>query len=93
MYDQLIGKIKQTNKDCKIYLCKMAPRGDIDVTNINKSIDRLAEQRRNQEVHVIQQSHQYFYGSNGLPADRYFADNNIYLSITKMSENYSMIQF
>ena len=54
--DELTGKIKQANKNCKSYLCKMAPLGDTDVANINKSIDRLAEQWRNQEVPVIQKS-------------------------------------
>ena len=60
----------------------MAPRGDSQVANINKSIDGVGEQWRNQEVHVIQQAHEYFSGSNGLPAGQYFAEDGIHLSIS-----------
>ncbi len=41
-YDQLIDKIKRVNSDCNITLCQIAPRGDVDVANINTSIARLA---------------------------------------------------
>lgn len=30
-YDQLIGHIKTTNPGCRVYICKVAPRGDTDV--------------------------------------------------------------
>ena len=41
-YDQLISLIKTTNPACKVYLCEIAPRGDVDVTGFNKGIDRLS---------------------------------------------------
>ena len=34
-YDQLINLIKTTNPACKVYLCEIAPRGDVDVTGFN----------------------------------------------------------
>ena len=38
-YDELHGLIKAGNKDCFVYLCKVVPRGDVDVTGINESIE------------------------------------------------------
>ena len=42
-YDQLISLIKTTNPACKVYLCEIAPTGDVDVTGFNKGIDRLSK--------------------------------------------------
>ena len=41
-YDQLIALIKAGNQNCKIVLCKIAPRGDVDVNQINLIIERLS---------------------------------------------------
>ena len=41
-YDELIGYIKAANSECTIYLCNVVPRGDVDVTAINSSIERVA---------------------------------------------------
>ena len=79
-YDRLIGQIKGSNRDCKIFLCKIAPRGDTEVAKYNRCIDRLADKWRNQQVKAIQQTEQYFYGRNGLPVARYFSDDGIHLS-------------
>ena len=38
-YDQLISQIKTPNRECKIYLCKIAPRRDTDVTKHKRGID------------------------------------------------------
>ena len=42
-YDQLISLIKSANKDCIIYISKIAPRGDVDVTVFNTSITRIVD--------------------------------------------------
>ena len=67
MYDRLINKIKTANTECKIYLCKIAPRGDADVTKYNGCTDSLAVHWRNRDVKEIQQTYQYMFGENGLP--------------------------
>lgn len=43
-YRELITLIREKNSDCKIYLCGSCPRGDTDVTIINKVINKLAEE-------------------------------------------------
>ena len=43
LYDQLIGLIKSANKNCTIYLSKITPRGDTDVTKYNNAIQRLSD--------------------------------------------------
>ena len=45
-YRELITLIREKNSDCKIYLCGSCPRGDADVSIINKVIDKLAEEYR-----------------------------------------------
>ena len=41
-YDQLVAIIKAGNENCKVVLCKVAPRGDVDVNQINLIIERLS---------------------------------------------------
>ena len=41
-YDQLISLIKKVNLNCKLYLCYITPCGDVDVTDYNACIGRLA---------------------------------------------------
>ena len=41
-YDQLISLIKTSSPQCTLFVCKVAPRGDTDITNVNSSIERLA---------------------------------------------------
>ena len=41
-YEQLITIIKFKNSDAHIILSKLAPRGDLDVTNVNRMIERLS---------------------------------------------------
>ncbi len=40
-YDQLISLIKCANNDCNFTVCKIAPRGDVNVSEANASISRL----------------------------------------------------
>ena len=52
-YDELLGLIKAANKDCFVYPCKVVPRGDVDVTRINASIENFANHWRMQHVKVV----------------------------------------
>ena len=46
-YDRLIGQIKGSNRDCKIFLCKIAPRGD---TGVAKTTGASTDWRINGET-------------------------------------------
>ena len=81
-YDQLISLIKASNGECDVYLCKIAPRGDTDVTIFNNSIERLATYWEHQNVSCIEETHTYFYGKNNIPASRYFGSDGIHLSMS-----------
>ena len=78
-YDQLISLIKTTNPACKVYLCEIAPRGDVDVTGIHKGIDRLPKHWERQNVHCLSNTYDYFFAKNYLPASRYFSNDGIHL--------------
>ncbi|MCG8045342.1 MAG: hypothetical protein N0E48_06700 [Candidatus Thiodiazotropha endolucinida] len=80
MYDQLIGLIKSENKDCVIHLSKIAPRGDVDVSVHNTSVQRIADHWARQQVNFIEDSHDLFLGINGLPSSRYYSRDGIHLS-------------
>lgn len=41
-YDQLVSIVKIGNAQCMLYLFKIPPRGDTDVTNLNICIERLS---------------------------------------------------
>lgn len=79
-YDELISLIKSANSSCKIYICKIAPRGDTDVTKYNRCINRLAEHWKKYNVHSIQQTYTYMNGPDGMPVARYYTDDGIHLS-------------
>ena len=65
-YDELLGFIKAANDACNIYVCKVVPRGDVDVTGINSSIERVVNHRRMQQVKIIESTNKLFFGLNGL---------------------------
>ena len=79
-YDEIIGTIKAANRECTIYLCNVVPRGDVDVTAINSSIERIAGLWRLHEVKSIKSTNEFFFDSNGLPKGRYFSSDGIHLS-------------
>ncbi|MCG7869795.1 MAG: hypothetical protein JAY74_25920, partial [Candidatus Thiodiazotropha taylori] len=79
-YDELLSLIKASNNECGIFLCKIAPRGDIDVTPFNNSIERIALYWEKQNVRCIHESHDYFYGKNSMPAYRYYGSDGIHMS-------------
>ena len=41
-YDELISLIKCGNSSCRLILCDVAPRRDIDVQRVNQAIERVA---------------------------------------------------
>ena len=41
-YEQLITTVKSRNPSIRLVLCKLAPRGDTDVTFVNRIIERLS---------------------------------------------------
>lgn len=45
--------MKTANAQCMLYLCKIAPREDTDVTNLNRCIERLSEFWQKHDVHCI----------------------------------------
>ena len=79
-YDELVGGIRTANNDCTIYLCKVVPRGDVDVTRINASIVNVANNWRMQQVKIVASTNEMFFGPNGLPCGRYFDTDGIHMS-------------
>ena len=79
-YDEIIGNIKAANSECVIYLCNVVPRGNVDVTAINSSIERIAGLWRLHQVKSIKSTDKFFFDSNGLPKGRYFSNDGIHLS-------------
>ncbi|MES9883778.1 MAG: GDSL-type esterase/lipase family protein [Sedimenticola sp.] len=79
-YDQLIGVIKCGNSDCEITMCKIAPRGDADVSAANASIARIAEHWKLQGVQCSDNTHDLFLDKQGIPAPRFYGPDSIHLS-------------
>ena len=79
-YDQLIGFIKSANKDCAVYLSKIIPREDTDVTEFNNSIQRLSDHWKVHQVTCIENTSKMFLGRNGMPSFRYYSHDGIHLS-------------
>lgn len=79
-YDELLGFIKAANEACTIHVCKVVPRGDVDVSGINSSIERVVNHWRKQQVNIIESTNEIFFGSDGLPCPRYFSHDGIHMS-------------
>ena len=79
-YDQLISIIKTSNPSCKIYMCEIAPRGDVDVSEFNGSLDKLLKHWDHQNVYRISNTHGYFLDKNYVPTKRYYSNDGIHLS-------------
>ena len=78
LYDQVIQNLKEINSSCKIYLCNASPRGDTDVSDVNKVIHRLCQQHNITMVEVNKE----FYNSQGLIIGCYNDDDSIHLSVS-----------
>ena len=79
-YDQLIGIIRSKNTDCNIYISKIVPRGDTDVSAFNRSITCVVDHWEALRVWCIDGSYDLFFGQNQLPSTRYFTEDGIHLS-------------
>ena len=79
-YYQLIGFIKSANKNCAMYLSKIIPQGDTDVTEFNNSIQRLSDHWKVHQVTCIENTSKMFLGRNGMPSFRYYSHDGIHLS-------------
>ena len=79
-YHQLIVFIKGANNDCAVYLRKIIPRGDTDVTDFNNSIQRLSGHWKVHQVTCIENTSKMFLGRNGMPSFRYYSHDGIHLS-------------
>ena len=79
-YDELLGFIKAANNTCNIYVYKVVPRGNVDVTGINSSIERVANDWRMYQVNIIESTNQLFFDPDGLPCARYFSWDGIHMS-------------
>ena len=79
-YDQLISFIKSAIKDCAVYLSKIIPRGDTDVTEFNNSFQRLSDHWKEHQVKCIENTSKMFFYRNGMPSARYYSHHGIHLS-------------
>ena len=79
-YDQLIGIIKSVNQGCNVYLSKIVPRGDVDVSAFNTSIWRVSDHWKMHNVYCIDESYKMFFGRNRVPMGRYYSEDGIHLS-------------
>ena len=77
-YDQLIRLIRSNNNDCRIILCSLVPRGDVDVTKMNQIISELATHCKNQRVECTSECYDVFV-KGGQLSTRYFSQDGIHL--------------
>ena len=78
-YDELLSYIRSTTRDCIVHLCKVVPRGDVDVSCINTSIQHVADHWKTHKINFIEETYDLFFGQNGLPASRYYDGDGIHL--------------
>ena len=78
-YDKLISLIKCNNSPCRVILCTVVPRGDVDVIQIDDCIQRLGKHWKNQQVGVATECHTFFFADGQLSA-RFFNQDGIHLT-------------
>ena len=79
-YDQLISLIKTSSPQTTVYICKIAPRRDTDVSSLNTRIERLGLHWQQHDVICISKTTDYLCGKNRVPTERYFSSDGIHLS-------------
>ena len=79
-YDQLISLIKTSSPKTTVYICKIVPRGDVDVSSLNTCIERLGLHWQKHDVICISKTSDYFCGKNRVPTERYYSIDGIHLS-------------
>ena len=78
-YDVLISLVKCNNSACRVILCTVVSRGDVDVTQLNGCIQRLAEHWRNQPVEIASECHKLFFKDSQL-SSRFYDQDGIHLT-------------
>ena len=78
-YDELISLIKCGNSLCRVILCDVAPRRDIDVQRVNQAIERVATHWSSQKVEHVTGTHGLFL-KDGQYSTRYYYNDGIHLS-------------
>ena len=78
--NQLISLIKTSSRESTIYIFRIAPNGDTDVSSINTCSERLSLYWQKHNVICITNTRDYFYRSNGIPTERYLSSDGIHLS-------------
>ena len=81
-FDELINLIKSSNNDCRVILCLLTPRGDVDVRRVNQSITKLANKWNNRSVEVSSERYEVFF-KGGQFTDRYFNQDGVHLSCSE----------
>ena len=76
-YDELISLIN--NSACRVILCTVVPRGDVDVRQLNDCIQRLGKHWKNQQVEVASECYTFFFADGQLSA-RFFNQDGIHLT-------------
>ena len=77
-YDELISLIKCGNSLCRVILCDVAPRRDIDVQRVNQAIERVATHWSSQKVEHVTGTHGLFL-KDGQYSTRYYHNDGINL--------------
>ena len=75
--NELLSFIKSASRDCVIYICNVLLRGDVAVSSINCSSQRVADHWNMHAVKRIEDTHDLLFGRNELPAVRNNASDGI----------------
>ena len=79
-YDELLSFITVANPECCVHICQVLPRGDVDVSNINTSIRRVADHWKMHNVKCIVETYDLLFDKHGMPASRYYGSDGIHLA-------------
>ena len=72
--------MKTRNPQCSLYICKIAPRGDTDITKLNRCIEWLYLHWQKYNVVWISKTYSYFLDKNRLPIEKIFSSDGIHLT-------------
>ncbi|MEW8542647.1 MAG: GDSL-type esterase/lipase family protein [Candidatus Thiodiazotropha sp.] len=76
IYDQVIQHIKLVNRNCRIILCNICPRGDTSTADMNEVIKQLSQHHDTTLIDMDRA----FHDSHGKIIERYFVADCIHLS-------------
>lgn len=77
-YDQLIQQLRRENPSVNIYISKIAPRGDTDVSQINNIVERLATHYKLEVVDIFSA----FHDKRGFVCIRYLDHDSIHPTVS-----------